>query len=145
MAWQLCFSYCHAAFAFTPCSLSSSHTFFLCLLHCSFPFALCLLACWLLEKTRAGLLCSQLEMCYLDLWLSSIKMSNVGAASCPCPPLPCACGGRNGIMVIYSIVVTILSCSLRCQTGFKLNSGFRSRFVGGMQQKYLVCHVLLKT
>lgn len=123
-----------------PNNLSSSRTSFLCLPHCSFPFALCLLACWLPEKNR--LVCCSLSL-GCATWI---------AGRCPSERL--MLGMPLAIPCLVLVEAEIGPCSstpllswhpysLRSQTGFKLNSGFRGCFVGNMQQKYLVCHVLL--
>lgn len=88
-------------------------------------FCIFWLAVW--KETLAGLLLlSPLGMYYLNSWWLSTRMSNVGDASwCSSP---CTCGGKNRAMLTYSLGPFF--CSLRWDTGYKINSGFRSGFVG---------------
>lgn len=113
--------------------------FFSCLLPVfplQFPFSFVdfgLLSVW--KETLAGLqLLSPLGVYYLDSWWLSTRMSHVGNVSwCSSP---CTCGGRNRAGYPFF-------CSLMWDTGYKINSAFKSGFVGNVQQKYLFSFVIL--
>lgn len=86
-----------------------------------------LLTVW--KEILAGLLLLfPLGVYCLDSWWLSIRMSNVGDASMF---FTLYCRGKNRAILVYFIGPFF--CSLRWGTGYKINSGFKSGFLGNVQ------------
>lgn len=110
-----------------------------------FPTVVSLLFCvfWLADclKRNPGWAAAALSAWGVlpDGWWLSTRIGSVGDASWYSSP--CPYGGKSRAMLIYSVYPFF--CSLRWDIGYKINSGFKSGFVGNVQQKYLFSFVIL--